>query len=213
MTRLGFSPSGKEILKPESFESVALKGLLSRRNRKMSLADGNSFHAKCHLLMIAPFAATASRKTHGSFPGARLWSKFSYFLLPPFFPIIVHCRPILGSPPCQLRPPPGNGQKGAGRAAPGRPCMGPLSLFPLPTPGWGEGLLLHPLYTETWVEGPPQASHSTQSFPCRYTPLCIGVSSLLSLSSLHSKLHLERREHASLAHHCVLTIWHITVTP
>jgi hypothetical protein len=57
---------------PESFESVALKGLLTRRNKKMSLADGDNFNAKCHLLMIAPFAAAASKKTLSSFPEVRL---------------------------------------------------------------------------------------------------------------------------------------------
>lgn len=69
---MGFFPSRKRVLNLESFESVALKGLLTRQNRKMSLADGNNFHAKCHLLMIVPFAATASKGILSSLLGARL---------------------------------------------------------------------------------------------------------------------------------------------
>lgn len=38
----------------------------------MSLADGDNFNAKCHLLMIAPFAAAAGKKTLSSFPGVGL---------------------------------------------------------------------------------------------------------------------------------------------
>lgn len=56
----GFLSQQKGSLQLESLESVALKGLLTRRNRKMSLADGNHFHVKCHLLMIVPFATAAS---------------------------------------------------------------------------------------------------------------------------------------------------------
>lgn len=71
VTSPGFSPSGKEILKLESFESVALKGLLTRKKREMSPAGGNYFNGKCHLLMMAPLLWR--QQNHPRLvPGARL---------------------------------------------------------------------------------------------------------------------------------------------
>lgn len=93
---MGFSSKAKEILMPESFESVAPKGLPTRRNKEMSLADGTNSNAKCHLLMIAPSAAATSKKTLSSFPGARLDQTVLYFPPPPLSTRTAHFRPVSG---------------------------------------------------------------------------------------------------------------------
>lgn len=82
VTRLGFSPRRKEILMLESFESVALKGLLTRRSKKMSLADGDNFNAKCHLLMTAPLLQLPTERHLALFQGPDSDQTILYFLLP-----------------------------------------------------------------------------------------------------------------------------------
>lgn len=135
---LGFSSRGKEILLPKSFESVAMKGLLTRKNKKMSLADGNNFNAKCHLLMIAPLAVAASRKTALS-QGPGSDQTVLYFPLPPLSPELCVSPANPGSSQHQPRPPPGEGK---GCPLDGPPC----ALCHSPTfrsLGRDEGLRLH----------------------------------------------------------------------
>lgn len=153
----------------------------------MSLADGNNFNAKCHLLMIAPFAAAASKKTLGSFLGPDSDQTVLYIPLPPLFPQLYisgqSWAPPSASPGLLL--------------AKGRMAMGSTprmafhwtSVTPLPSDPWvgARGSCSIHFKPGPGVRGPPQGSHRTQCIPCHYIPFCMGVP-LSPLSSPDSKL-------------------------
>lgn len=135
----------------------------------MSLADGNNFNAKCHLPMIAPFAAAARKKTLSSFQGPDSDQTVLYVLLHPF-PLELGISDQFWAPPSARQAFFWQKAKAAWASIPRWPFTGPR----------------HP-FTFRWRQGAPAPSALNwalgrgpfQCLPSHYTPLCTGGSSLL----------------------------------